>query len=280
MPDVTLSAGVLSYEDSGGDGPIVVLVGGLAMSASVWRTVVAELSPTHRCLALTLPLGSHRRPMNPYADLSTRGLARLEGEFLEVLDLADVTLVGNDSGAFLFTAAQDVGRISRLVITTCEAFENFPPGLPGSSLVWSARLPGGVALSAQALRCRFLRRLPMTYGWMSKRSVPHEIVDAWVAPLVGSREIRRDLRKYLLTAQRGDMLAAAEELRSFDRPTLVVWTPEDRVMKPEHGRRFADLLPHARLVEIEDSFTLIPEDQPLVLARHIREFVATSGAGR
>lgn len=60
MPDVTLSAGALSYEDSGGDGPVVVMVGGLAMDALMWRKVVGELSPAHRCLVLTLPLGSHR----------------------------------------------------------------------------------------------------------------------------------------------------------------------------------------------------------------------------
>src|SRR5664280_522956 len=165
MPDVTVSAGVLGYQDTGGQGPVVVLVGGLAMDASIWRKVVAELAPGHRCLALTLPLGSHRQPMHPDADLSTRGLGRLEGEFLAALALRDVTLVGNDSGAFLFTAAQYADRIGRLVITTCEAFENFPPGLPGSSLVRSARIPGGVTLTAQALRLRFLRRLPMSYGW-------------------------------------------------------------------------------------------------------------------
>ena len=99
MPDVTLSAGALSYEDSGGDGPVVVMVGGLAMDALMWRKVVAELSPAHRCLVLTLPLGSHRQPMEPDSDLSTRGLARLEGEFLKPLDLRDVTLVGNESYA-------------------------------------------------------------------------------------------------------------------------------------------------------------------------------------
>ena len=274
MAEVELSAGLLSYEDSGGEGPVVVLVGGLAMDASVWRQVMAELAPGHRCLAITLPLGSHRTPMKPDADLSIRGLARLEAEFLEALDLRDVTLVGNDSGAFLFAAARYPERIGRLVITTCEAFENFPPGLPGASLVRSARLPGGVAVSANALRFGIFRRLPIAYGWMSKRAIPDEILDAWITPLLRSSAIRRDLRKYLLSARRGDMLDAAKELRSFAKPALVVWTPEDRVMKPDHGRRFAELLPQARLVEVHDSWTLIPEDQPLVLARLIRDFVS------
>ena len=68
------------------------------------------------------------------------------------------------------------------------------------------------------------------------------------------------------------MLDAAEALPSFDRPALVVWAGEDRVMPPDHGRRLADLLPQGRLVEIPDSFTLIPLDQPARLARAIRGF--------
>jgi pimeloyl-ACP methyl ester carboxylesterase len=76
------------------------------------------------------------------------------------------------------------------------------------------------------------------------------------------------------------MEAVCERLRSFDRPTLVVWTPEDRVQRPEHGRRLAELMPNARLVEIEDSYTLIMRDQPEAFARAIRDFLAeTDGVG-
>jgi pimeloyl-ACP methyl ester carboxylesterase len=62
-------------------------------------------------------------------------------------------------------------------------------------------------------------------------------------------------------------------MRAFDRPVLVAWASEDRVMPPEHGRRLAELFPLGRLVEIPDSYTLIPEDQPGELARVVREFV-------
>jgi pimeloyl-ACP methyl ester carboxylesterase len=44
-------------------------------------------------------------------------------------------------------------------------------------------------------------------------------------------------------------------------------------MPPQHGQRLTDLLPHARLAEVDDSYTLIPLDQPARLAHLIREFV-------
>lgn len=273
MKSVELSVGPMEYEDTGGTGPIIVLLGGLGMQASLWRHVVAELSPDHRCIVPTLPMGGHRAPMNEDADLSPRGIARLEIELLEVLDLHGVTLVGNDSGAFLFAAVNAAQRIARLVITPCEAFENFPPGLPGRNLSMAAKVPGGLTALAQTLRLPAMRQLPMSYGWMSKRPVPREVMDSWVAPLLEQPGVRRDLVKYLRSAKKGDMMAAADGLRSFHRPTLVVWATEDRVMRPEHGRRFADLLPDARLVEVDDSYTLIPQDQPTLLAQTIRQFI-------
>jgi pimeloyl-ACP methyl ester carboxylesterase len=270
---VDLSGGTIEYADTGGGGPTVVLLHGLAMDGSLWRHVARDLRRDHRCVVPTLPLGGHRRPMRPDADLSPRGLAALEAEFLEALDLRDVTLVGNDQGSFQIAAAEHPERLARLVITSCEAFENFPPGLPGRALSLAARLPGGLNASVQPLRLRALRRSPIALGRMSKRPISHEVTDAWLRPLLVRREIRRDLTKYLRAAKGGDMLAAAEGLRTFDRPALVVWAAEDRVMPPEHGRRLAELLPRGRLLEIPDSYTLIPEDQPGELARAIRQFI-------
>jgi pimeloyl-ACP methyl ester carboxylesterase len=87
-----------------------------------------------------------------------------------------------------------------------------------------------------------------------------------------------------IAAEPSLMLQAAEHLGGFDRPALVVWASEDRVMPPDHGRRLAELLPQGQLVEIRDTYTLIPLDQPAELAQAIRHFVSArrrvSGVGR
>src|SRR5713101_3753939 len=190
MQEIELSAGTIEYEDTEGPGPIVVLLHGLAMDSSLWRKVVQELRTDHRCVVPTLPVGAHRRPMRADADLSLRGLAKLQAEFLEALDLREVTLVGNDLGLFQVTACEYPERLARLVITSCEAFENIPPGLPGHTLAFAAKLPGGLNALVQPLRLRALRRLPLAFGWMAKRPIPHEITDAWLRPLLTQREIR------------------------------------------------------------------------------------------
>jgi pimeloyl-ACP methyl ester carboxylesterase len=275
MPEVDLSPGTISYEDTG-SGPTVVLLHGLAMDGSLWRHVVDDLRADHRCVVPTLPLGSHHRPMRPEADLSFRGHAELIAEFLERLELRDVTLVQSDMGFAQLLAAEHPERLGRLVLLSCEAFDNYPPGLPGRILGLAARIPGGLNALVQPLRLRPLRRSPMALGRMAKRPIPHEVTDGWLAPLFTQREVRRDLLKYLRAgmAEKGLMRAASEGVASFDRPALVVWAAEDRVMPLEHGRRLAALLPQGRLIEIADSYTLIPEDQPRELAAAIRRFVA------
>jgi hypothetical protein len=73
MTEIELSPGPIQYEDSGGEGPVVVLCHGLLMTVSLWDAVVAELGPDVRCVRPTLPLDAHRRPMRAEADLSLRG---------------------------------------------------------------------------------------------------------------------------------------------------------------------------------------------------------------
>ena len=275
MPEVELSAGPIEYEDTGGDGPVVVLLHGFGMDGSLWRNVVADLREDHRCVVPTLPLGGHRRPMRSDADLSILAMVRLVAEFLEELDLREVTLVGNDWGGAQLLVSEGLDeRVGRLVLASCEAFDNYPPGVPGRALAQAASIPGGIYVVFQLLRLRPLRRLPTTWGWMSKRTVPHEVMEEWFRPLLTNQEIRRDLRKYATSIPpRRVLLEWTERLRTFDHPALVVWAAEDRVMPREHGRRLADLFPRGQLVEIPDSYTLIPEDRPRELARAVRRFV-------
>ena len=278
MNQIELSAGTIDYEDTGGDGPTLVLLHGLLMDASLWDDVIADLSADHRCVAPTLPLGAHRHAMHADTDLSLRGIARLVSELIDRLDLRDVTVVGNDTGGALvqLLACDDAPRVSRIVLASCDAFDNFPPGLTGKTLVLAGKLPPALfGLFMQHMRMRPVRRLPIAFGWLTKRG--DAATARWMRPLLQQREIRRDTVRVLraAAADKYVMLDAAECLPTYDRPALV-WAGEDRVMPPDHGRRLAELLPQGRPVELPDSYTLIPLDQPAQLAPAIRDFTRSS----
>jgi pimeloyl-ACP methyl ester carboxylesterase len=279
MPEVELSAGPISYEDSGGDGPTLVLCHGLLMDGALWDWVVANLSPKFRCLRPTFPMGAHRRPMRADADLSLVGQVRILVEFLDRLDLRDVTLVFNDwCGAQILIAEDWDERVGRIVFASCETYDNYPPGLPGKLAGLAGRLPGGVAGLVKPLRRRAVRQLPFTFGNMSKRRVPDQLFDRWLEPASTQREIRADLRKYAgdTRAGRVELVAANPSLGTFSKPVLVAWAAEDRVMPRESGQRLAASFPNSRWVEIPDSRTLIPIDQPEALADAIAGFARES----
>lgn len=213
------------------------------------------------------------------ADLSLPAVARLVAEFIEELDLREITLVGNDTGGALVQLIVWHGntRIDRIVLASCDAFDNLPPGLTGKLLAFVSKLPHPLfGLFMQQMRLKPLRRLPMAFGWLTKRG--DAATGRWMKPIFSSSEIRRDARKILraFVAEPGLLIKAAEVLPAFERPALVVWAREDRVMPPEHGRRLADLLPCGRLLEVDDSYTLIPLDQPVWLSRGIRDFTHDS----
>jgi len=279
MPSTEVSAGEIHYEETGQGAPLV-MVGGLAMDSRLWEKVAAELAPGHRCLMPTMPFGSHPEPMRPDADLSLRGMGRIVAEFIESLGLDGVTLCFNDwSGAKVMVADGLLDRVGALVLASCETEGNYPPGLGGRAAVMSAKRPGGFSLMRQTLLIPWLRRLPLIYGQMSKHGVPDELMREWLEPL-SRPEIRRDLRKYIGDVGQGrrDMKAATAALGGFDRPVLVVWDSEGSMMPNEEGRKLAADFPDARLVEIADSYTLIPIDQPLELAAAIRDFASKASA--
>ncbi|MER6787939.1 alpha/beta fold hydrolase [Streptomyces sp. NPDC000658] len=278
MPRIELSSGPVDYQDTGGGGLVLVFGHGMPMNETQWRKVVPLLDG-YRCVLPTLPLGGHRRPMNPDADLSQRGVARLLGEFIERLGLDEVTLVLNDWGGGQFLVSEGrAQRVARLVLVSCEAFDNFPPG-PAKAMAQVCRVPGGVWLLTRLMGIPAFRHNRAGYGGMSLRGIPDEIMDDWFAPATRSRAIRKDLAKFATGApDRKTLLDWSERLREFDRPVLVVWATEDRLMPREHGPRLAELYPQGRLIEIADSSTLIPEDQPERLADVLTEFLVQTGA--
>ena len=268
-----LPQGRISYRERGHGEPLV-FVHGVLVNGDLWRGVVPRLAEDYRCITPDWPLGAHSEPMHPGADLSTPGLARLVADFLDALSLENVTLVGNDTGGAVcqLVVTEHPRRVSRLVLTSCDAFEVFPP-TPFSFLRWIGRIPAAPALVSHSLKLRPLRRLPIAFGWVTSNPLPREISDSYVAP--GYRaDIRRDTKRLLNGITNRDTLRAAERFGEVDMPVLVAWADEDKLFPQELADRLAAAFPNARRETIVGSRTFIGEDQPDQLAEAIGGFMA------
>jgi pimeloyl-ACP methyl ester carboxylesterase len=212
--------------------------------------------------------------MNADADLSPHGLAALINAFLGQLGLDEVTLIGNDTGGALcqLVAVQHPRRIARLVLTDCDAFEDFPPKA-FKSLIAAAKVPGALKAMLLPMRAKPPRRLPIAYGWLTKRPVPDDVMDGWVLRALDNAEIMRDLRKVLAGIDPGVLLDNTAKLVEFDKPVLLAWSREDKFFKIEHAHRLGAIFPDARVVELTDSYTFVSWDQPARLAEEIAGFV-------
>lgn len=275
--EVRLAQGTVRYREAGTGEPIV-FVHGLLVDGSLWRDVVERLRTGFRCIVPDLPLGSHLQPMDAGADLTPPGLARVLADLLEALDLERVTVVANDTGGAIAQvyATRHPERLGRLVLTNCDAFENFlPPAF--RPLQWIARVPGLPAALMQPLRLGAIRRSPLGYGLLAKR-LDAERLEAWARPSIESRGVRRDAVKVLRGISTRHTLEAAERLRQLDRPALLAWARGDRFFKPKFAERLAEAIPGCRLEWVEDSRAFVPVDQPERLAELVAGFAREPAA--
>jgi pimeloyl-ACP methyl ester carboxylesterase len=268
---VELPAGAIEYREMG-SGPTIVLLHGLLVDGSLWRAVVPRLAPDFRVVVPELPLGCHRLPMRRDADLAPPAVARLVADFLSALGLEDVTLVGNDTGGAIsqLVAAHHPERIGRLVLTPCDAYENFlPPMFRPMQVI--AYVPPLMTAALQGMRLRALRLAPNAFGWLMKRP-DDALVKEWVVATLASRGAQRDAMKLLRGISKRQTLEAAARLRTFDRPVLLAWAPEDRFFKLRFAERLASEIPGARLERIDDAYTFVSLDQPARTAELIAAF--------
>lgn len=271
---IELASGPIAYRERGA-GPALVFVHGALVNGDLWRKVVPTLADRFRCVTPDLPLGAHSRAMAPDADLSPPGLADLLAELIERVVGGPAILVGNDTGGGIVqvVVARHPGRVAGLVLTTCDAFWNFPPHSlkPLQPLCYA---PGAVRLMTEMLRLGAARRA--LFGLLARSPVPADVLGSWCEPAIRDRGVRRDFARFFGSIRPRHTRRAARSLAAFEQPALVAWTGRVPFFPARHGPRLARLIPNARFERIEGSRVFVPEDQPERLAELIRETFAGS----
>ena len=269
--EVKVPQGTIRYRERG-EGETIVFVHGLLVNGDLWRKVVPRLADRYRCITPDWPLGSHSVPLSPDADLSPPGLARLIADFLEALDLRDVTVVSNDTGTALnqLLVTSHPERVGRLVLTSGDAFDNFPPKM-FKGVIALGYLPGSLWLLDKAARPQKARRISLAP--LAKTLHDPAIFESY-AGQVKHGGIRRDLAKVLRALRSRYTQEAAKKLAGVEAPALLLWAPDDPFFPDSHADRLAELIPDARVVTVEDSKAFVSEDQPERTARAIADFMA------
>jgi len=267
MPTVDLPLGPIDHRVFGPDAPgtpTVVFVHGFLVNGSLWDPVAERLAALGvRSIVADWPLGAHHTAVPEGSELSPTSVAQAVLDLLDALDLVDVVLVGSDTGGAIcqLALAGDRHRIGALVLTNCDAFETFPPKffIP---LFVIARFRPAVWAVLQTTRPRLLRHSALAFGQLLRRPRSGALTRGWVQPALDDAAIRRDITRFARGVRRDELVGAASWLRTFDRPTRLVWGARDRHFTLRLAQRLADALPRAQLTEVEDATTFVSIDRP------------------
>lgn len=274
MPTITLPHGDVHYRQAGpSDGrsaaPPVVFVHGVLVDSTLWSGVADALAAAGvTSYAPDLPLGAHRIPVAADTDQSPRGVARQILAFLDALGLEDVTLVGNDSGGAIsqYLIDTDPTRIGRLVLTNCDAFEQFPPPQLHRFITLLGH-PAALALASWAMRSTRIRHGRLGFGPFADR-LDAAMTRAWIEP-AADRKVRRDVSRLIRVVDPKDLVAVGARLSRFTKPVRLVWGNADPFFTLDLARRLLAAFPDAELVEVPGARTFVPLDAPDRVAAEI-----------
>jgi len=272
-PGLTIAlpgADVHVHETGRADGPPVVLLHGFLTSSYTWRHVYPALVHQHRVVLVDLP-GCGSSPDPRSSRWSADQVADLLVALLDALGLTDVALVGSQMGGSLaaWTAARHPGRVSRLVVMAAGALGEDAANL-GLYRALGAPVVGPVL-------ARLFPRGPFAARWASAHGEQNPPEPAAVTRY--HRQLRRrgaamarfGLGVRLSYGESFDVLAGP--LTGLPVPTLLVFGEDDRLVPPSTGRRFAELIPDARLVLLAGCGDFPQEEEPERVAAILAEFL-------
>ncbi len=245
---VTLANGLSTrLIDTGGPGPAVILVHGLANSIEIWDRVAPRLAQRYRVLAFDLPgFGQADRPEAAYDAAFFVDQLRA---FMDLVELPRAHLIGSSLGASLIVRFSEhhLDRIDTVVLAAPGGFGRYAhplmrlPALPiiGYQLGRPTRLSNALtirlAMYDQSNATRELIALTNTYA---RRPGSHRAFVGALQSGVGVFGVK----------ERGSFERLA---RALDRPALVVWGRQDRVFDCDQGRRAVAILPRGRLALLD-----------------------------
>ena len=259
-----------------GQGPPLLFVHGALVDSRLWDAVARRLSSDHTVVLPDLPLGAHERPVADARRLTPSSVADSLIDLMDALDLPKATLVGNDTGGAIaqIAAARHGDRIDQLILTSCDAFEHFPPRVVRPFL-WLGWCPPLLRLVGWAFGAIRGRSSPL-WRLLARTGLDGATAAAWMRPIRTSKAVRRDTAALLRSVRPADTLDAAARLRHYHGDVLVAWSTDDLVFPRSDARRLAEQVPRAELQLIDGARTFSSLERPERLAGLIRDFTSRS----
>jgi pimeloyl-ACP methyl ester carboxylesterase len=268
----TPSGRIAYYEE--GTGPVALFVHGVLLNKHLWRHQLARLHDVRRCIALDL-LAHGDTEITPQQDVSVTANANMIKEFIDVLSIDKIDLVGNDSGGGIaqIFAASFPERVRTLTLTDCDAHDNWPPEAFKPFLAMAAG--GGLAQALNAmLTNKDIYRSPDALGpaYEHPDNVGDDTIEIYLRPFVKAEQRTGDLQRFLAAFDNRHTVNVEAKLKALRAPTLIVWASDDVYFDLEWSKWLADTIPGTRRrVELDGARIFFPEERWMDFNALLRE---------
>ncbi len=233
--------------DTGGDGPVVILIHGLAASIELWERVIPRLAQTYRVIAFDLPgYGEADRPDAAYdAAFFVSQLKAL----MDALSLERAHLIGSSLGASLIVrfSEHNLDRIETAVLAA--------PGGFGSGVHPFLRVPTLPIIGYQMGRpLKATNIFAVKLAMADRRNATSDLIDIadrYSKMRGGHSAFVRTLKAVIGPFGVKDRDSFEAQAQRLARPTLVVWGKQDRLFSHRQSERAMQLLPNAKLLLLD-----------------------------
>lgn len=243
LPRKTVLAGghVIAYQEAGPqDGPVVVLLHGLASDSDTWDKAIGPLA-TRGLRVLAVDLIGHGESDKPTSDYLLSDFAESLGNFLDALEVPSATLCGHSFGGAIamFFGARCPDRVDRVILVSAGGL-----GREVHPVLRAAALPVAPVVLRAALRPRLQRLYRRPGLHRALRLTPDNVINLRrAARALGSEAGQASFFASLrgVIAPSGQR-TASEEMRAFAErvPMLLIWNEGDPVIPLAHARAHAE----------------------------------------
>jgi pimeloyl-ACP methyl ester carboxylesterase len=259
-----------------GDGPVLLLLHGIAGSSQTWAPVMGLLERDYTVLAPDF-LG-HGRSDKPLGDYSLGNHAAGMRDFLDFLDIERATVIGQSfgGGVAMQFAYQFPERCERLVLVDA--------GGLGREVSWMLRLTTLPAAEfvLPIIFCSPIRTcgesiLGLLRGWGIRHARAEEMWRSYasLADPPNRRAFIRTMRAVIDPG--GQSVSAMDRLYlAAHMPTLIIWGDKDKIIPVLHAYKAHEAIPNSRL-EIMEGVGHYPHvEEPVRFAEILVDFLRTT----
>jgi pimeloyl-ACP methyl ester carboxylesterase len=276
---VETPSGNISYVEHG-SGPVALFVHGVLLNGYLWRHQLAQLGDLRRCIAVNL-MAHGDTEISVSQDVSVTANAHMLAQFLDALKIDRVDLVGNDSGGGIcqiFTALHP-RRVRSLVLTNCDAHDNWPPAAFKSFVGMVAA--GGLAGTLNAMLAdKSVYRSPQALGlaYEHPEAVTDDTIETYLRAHIRSPQRTHDLERFVNAFDCQHTVKIEEALRLVRAPTLIAWGTDDIFFDVKWSHWLEKAIPGTkRRVDFKGARIFFPEERASEFNEEVRaHWVATS----